>query len=423
MNRSAFTPSPARMSKGHVLLIDDQRPLLDAYARVLRVAGFSVQEATDGRKAMATLEEIQFDLVISDIGLPEMDGIQILETVRRRDPDLPVILMTGGAELVTAMKAVEHGALRYLRKPVEPALLRGLAQDAVRLRQIAKLKRLAVELYGIAATRESGLRELGRRFERALTKLHMAYQPIVRWSDRTIIAYEALVRTEEPTLARPDDLLAAADALGRTHDLGRAIRHSVALSEEVTASDACVYVNVHPRDLEDEDLYSSVSPLARIAMRVVLEITERASLDSISNISGKLNKLRGFGYRLALDDLGAGYAGLASFAKVQPEVVKLDMSLVRGVDKEPTKQKIIRGMAAVCDDLGMLVITEGVETSQECETLVGLGWDVFQGYLFAKPGKAFPEVTVGGRALRTSSYGSRRLPSVPFGPSSLEVAN
>jgi EAL domain-containing protein (putative c-di-GMP-specific phosphodiesterase class I) len=133
-----------------------------------------------------------------------------------------------------------------------------------------------------------------------------------------------------------------------------------------------------------------------------LEITERASIDEIIDIQARLSTLRQFGYRLALDDLGAGYAGLTSFAKIQPEVVKLDMSLVRGVEKEPTKQKLIRGMAAICGELGMLVITEGVETSEELDMLVGLGCDVFQGYLFARPGKAFPAVKFDNLALKAA---------------------
>jgi EAL domain-containing protein (putative c-di-GMP-specific phosphodiesterase class I)/ActR/RegA family two-component response regulator len=389
-------------SKGHVLLIDDERALLKAYARVLRQSGFSVEEASNGQMALSALAENNFDVVMSDIALPGMNGIQILEAVRRRDADLPVILMTAGGDLTTAVKAIEHGALRYLIKPVEHSLLCKLAEDAVRLRQIAKLKGLAFELYGIAAKQEDHRTELGTRFDRALATLHMAYQPIVRWSERTVIGYEALVRTQEPTLIRPDDLLSAAEVLGRIHELGRAIRRSVAHTVEVATSDKCVYVNLHPRDLDDEELYSAASPLAKIAVRVVLEITERASLEAISDIQARLGTLRRFGYRLALDDLGAGYAGLTSFAKIQPEVVKLDMSLVRGVDKEPTKQKLIQGMAAICGELGMIVITEGVETSEERDMLLGLGCDVFQGYLFAKPGKAFPRVKFANGQLKTA---------------------
>jgi EAL domain-containing protein (putative c-di-GMP-specific phosphodiesterase class I) len=375
-------------SKGHILLIDDDQQLLTAYGKALRHAGFAVEEAAEGRTAIAALGQHEIDVVISDIDLPGMNGLQILETVRARKPDVPVILMTGGADLATAAKAVELGALRYLIKPVELSLVCTLAEDAVRLRKIAQLKRVAFELYGAAATQQSHS-DLGTRFAKALETLYMVYQPIICWSERRIVAYEALMRTQEVTLAHPNDFLAAAETLGRIPDLGRAIRSHVARTMLETPTETNVYVNLHSLDLEDEELYSLNAPLTKVASRVVLEITERDSIDQIVDIQARLNQLRSLGYRLAIDDLGAGYAGLTSFAKITPEVVKLDMSLIRGVDRETTKQKLIRSLAAVCKEMGMTVISEGVETIEERDMLVGLGCDVFQGYLFAKPGKPF----------------------------------
>jgi EAL domain-containing protein (putative c-di-GMP-specific phosphodiesterase class I) len=98
------------------------------------------------------------------------------------------------------------------------------------------------------------------------------------------------------------------------------------------------------------------------------------------------------GYRLALDDLGAGYAGLTSLAQLRPEVVKLDMSLVRDIDKNATKQKLVGSMARLSREMGMLVVVEGIETIGERKAVVGLGCDLLQGYLFAKPGRPFPLV-------------------------------
>jgi EAL domain-containing protein (putative c-di-GMP-specific phosphodiesterase class I) len=102
-------------------------------------------------------------------------------------------------------------------------------------------------------------------------------------------------------------------------------------------------------------------------------------------------ELRALGFRIAIDDLGAGYAGLTSFAVLEPEIVKLDMSLVRDVHKHPTKQKLIRSMTALCKDMGMTVVAEGIENVEERDAVIDLGCDLLQGYLFAKPGRAFPE--------------------------------
>jgi EAL domain-containing protein (putative c-di-GMP-specific phosphodiesterase class I) len=125
---------------------------------------------------------------------------------------------------------------------------------------------------------------------------------------------------------------------------------------------------------------------------VVLEITERSSLDTVADLRSKVARLREMGFRIAVDDLGAGYAGLTSFALLEPEIVKLDMTLIRGVHQSRTRQKLIRSMTALCKDMGMLVVGEGVETLEERETLRELGCDLLQGYLFAKPGAAFPDV-------------------------------
>jgi EAL domain-containing protein (putative c-di-GMP-specific phosphodiesterase class I) len=114
------------------------------------------------------------------------------------------------------------------------------------------------------------------------------------------------------------------------------------------------------------------------------------SLDHIPEVQGKVAQLRDLGFRIALDDLGAGYAGLTSFTQLEPEFVKLDMSLIRDVHTTPMKQKIVRSMVSLCHDLGKLVVAEGIETTAERDFLIDLGCDLLQGYLFARPGRPFP---------------------------------
>jgi EAL domain-containing protein (putative c-di-GMP-specific phosphodiesterase class I) len=111
----------------------------------------------------------------------------------------------------------------------------------------------------------------------------------------------------------------------------------------------------------------------------------------VQGLAAKVETLRKLGYRIAVDDLGAGYAGLASFSQLEPEFVKLDMSLVRGVDASTRKQSIIRAMTTLCSrDLSIQVVSEGVETAGERDALVLEGGDLLQGYLFAKPARGFP---------------------------------
>jgi EAL domain-containing protein (putative c-di-GMP-specific phosphodiesterase class I) len=110
----------------------------------------------------------------------------------------------------------------------------------------------------------------------------------------------------------------------------------------------------------------------------------------VKDVGATIAELRGLGFRIAIDDLGAGYAGLTSFATLQPEFVKLDMSLIRDVDKSAVKEKLVRSMTTLCRDLAMSVVAEGIETIEEREALVHAGVDLLQGYLLARPGKPFP---------------------------------
>jgi EAL domain-containing protein (putative c-di-GMP-specific phosphodiesterase class I) len=100
--------------------------------------------------------------------------------------------------------------------------------------------------------------------------------------------------------------------------------------------------------------------------------------------------LRKLGYRIAVDDLGEGYSGLNSIASLEPDAVKLDMSLIRGIEKTPTKRRMVRALATLCRELGTPFVAEGVETQAELDTLLELGADWLQGFLFARPGYPLP---------------------------------
>jgi EAL domain-containing protein (putative c-di-GMP-specific phosphodiesterase class I) len=132
-----------------------------------------------------------------------------------------------------------------------------------------------------------------------------------------------------------------------------------------------------------------------MARRVVLEVTERAAIEQVDDVERRVGRLREHGFRVAVDDLGAGYAGLSSFALLEPEIVKLDVSLLRDIDQSPVKQKLVASMTALCKDMGFLVVAEGIETVAERDCVVSLGCDLLQGYLFARPGRPFPTATWG----------------------------
>jgi len=387
------TTEVAQSTAAHrVLLVDDEPELLRALERLLRRAGYEVQSCSDGTSAVERLEHDDFDVVISDIAMPNMDGIQLLRSIREHDLDIPVILITGAPAVQSAIDALEYGAFKYLVKPIESAPLLKTVARAEQMYRLARMKREALALLGTGAG-ESDRAGLEASFERALASLWMAFQPIVRAADRSVFGYEALLRSTEPSLPHPGAVLGAAERLHGLERLGRTVRERAAAPMESAERDATLFVNLHPDDLLDPSLTDARSPLGTLAGRVVLEITERSSLEKVSDVRGKVAALREMGFRIAVDDLGSGYAGLTSFAQLEPEIVKLDMSLVRDVSHSKTKQKLIQSMTSVCKDMGSLVVGEGVETSEERDCLVELGCDLLQGYLFARPGPPFPRFT------------------------------
>jgi EAL domain-containing protein (putative c-di-GMP-specific phosphodiesterase class I) len=360
-------------------------------ARYVRSLGFTVTTVADGASAVALIRGGDLDAVVSDIGMPGMDGIALLRAVRAHDLDLPVILMTAAPAVETAVHAVEYGALRYLTKPVQLDALGAAIRYAVRVRQMAMLQRAAVAHLGTDGALAGDRAGLEARFALALDGLWMAYQPLVAWREQRVFAYEALLRSAEASLPAPGVLLETAERLGQLARLGNAVRSRVSEDVGDAVEPALVFVNLHPADLLDDRLYSSAHPFSRHATRMVLEITERMALGGVPNVRERATRLRAMGFRLAVDDLGAGFAGLSSVVQLEPEFIKFDMALVRDIHREPTKQRLVRSMMALCRDMEVVGVAEGVETTAERDTLLELGCDVLQGYLFARPAPGFGE--------------------------------
>jgi EAL domain-containing protein (putative c-di-GMP-specific phosphodiesterase class I)/ActR/RegA family two-component response regulator len=373
---------------GAVLVVDDDAAVARSTGRILSRFGYAVSIATNGREAIELAATMSFDAIVSDICMPDVDGRELLRTIRARDLDVPFVFLTGSPDLASAVEAIEYGAFRYLLKPVSVEELGAVLKHAVGWRQLARVRReAALELDGRSIADRAGLEA---RFDSAVAKLWIAMQPIVSWRTRRLLAFEALTRSDEPSLRSPADLFDAAERLDRTAELGRAIRAKIATLVPSAPEGATLFVNLHPSDLEDVELIGGRDPLTAHAGRIVLEVTERAALDGVKGLTSSVGRLRALGFRIAIDDLGSGYAGLSSVAILEPEVVKADMSLVRGIETSPVKQKLFASMAVLCDELGIQLIAEGIETPVERDRVVSLGGEALQGYLFARPDRGFP---------------------------------
>ncbi len=387
-----------RKNLGRVLVADDDPVLCALCQATLWAEGWEVELAADGDEALEHIaaSATPFDCVVSDVNMPGTGGLALLDQIHARDEDVPVVLVTGDPSLYTAMTALNRGAVSYLTKPFDPDALAEAVARAARRHGVTRMQRRAAALLGATgdAADDSDRADVEARFANALAHLWMAFQPIVHVTTGQIVAYEALVRTAEPTLRRPDLFLGVAERLGRIPEVGRLVRAAVARAAVDAPRGAELFVNLHGLELNDEQLFAATAPLSQIADRVVLEITERVALDRVADASARVAMLRQRGFRIAVDDLGAGYAGLASLAALEPDVIKLDMSLVRGIDAHPTKRRVVGAMTTLCRELGSRVVAEGVETEAERMTLAAVGVELLQGYLFARPHRGFPAIAV-----------------------------
>ena len=367
------------MQASRVLIVEDDALVRRAYERVLR-RQFDITSVPSGAHGIDALKEAPFSALLSDMDLPGMTGLELLQVVRGSNPELPVLFVTGHPSMESAQAAVALGASSYLTKPVDAVALTDALLRAIRGPSAQRLHASSRPVHG------EGLVDDDERLTRALRGLHMVYQPVVSTTARKTIGYEALLRTAEPSLRTPLDLLALAERLDRIEEVGRVTRARIAEDIALAPVEARIFVNLHARELDDSELERELGPHAR---RIVLELTERASLEDMDAAASRIRALRGAGFRLAIDDLGAGYGALASMAQLNPDFVKLDLALVRGIETATTRRRLVASIVKTCRTLGMTVLAEGIETIEERDALIELGCDALQGYLFARPTRGF----------------------------------
>jgi EAL domain-containing protein (putative c-di-GMP-specific phosphodiesterase class I)/CheY-like chemotaxis protein len=371
-----------------ILAVDDDPAVLGLFMSALGRAGYRALRAESGASALTLLESEHVDAIITDLAMPGMPGIEFMRRVRERDPDLPILVITGAPAIDTAIESIDVGVFRYLTKPITPAEIVRAASDAVHARAFAKARRAAFR--HVASIPPAG--PAPETLVRALETSWLAAQPIVRVADRRIVAYEALLRTKSSELPHPGAIFSAAEQLGMITTVARTVRrHAIGLAESLPEG-TLLFLNLHPQELLDDLLFQTSSPLSKHANKIVLEMTERMSLESIPDARSRVAALKELGFGIALDDMGAGYAGLTSFAMLEPQYVKIDLGLVRNVDSEAMKQTLIRTIVRLAEDLGIDVIAEGVETRAEAQVLSNIGCALLQGYLFARPAPPYVDV-------------------------------
>lgn len=215
----------------------------------------------------------------------------------------------------------------------------------------------------------------------------MAFQPIVNTSSRTVFAQEALVRGLNNESAGRIFESVNEDNRYRFDQSCRVKAIQVATHLGVPS---LLSINFMPNAVYRPELCIRTTLEAAEVFgfpvnRIIFEITEGEKVQDHAHVREIIQHYKQRGFLTAIDDFGAGYSGLNLLAEIQPDLVKLDMALIRNIDKDKGRQAITKGVLQVCRDLAIQVIAEGIETHGELSTLQSLGVELFQGYYFARP--------------------------------------
>ncbi|MEO0812241.1 MAG: EAL domain-containing protein, partial [Myxococcota bacterium] len=322
---------------------------------------------------------------VVDYHMPGDNGLEVLKMLREQRPGCMRILASGHLELPVVVEAVNRGEVaQVLHKPFMSEQLLNAVNKALEAR--ARYARVSDSISRID---KWDYETVTGCLERGLIRLDL--QPIVRAQGHELAAFESLMRISHPLLDTPPKLLAAAERCGLIHEVGEVVALRAAEWLKRIPDDAMLFVNLHPGELNHPGrLVERLSPLAWAAPRVVLEITERSNVLDFEAWDESAAQLTAMGFKLAVDDLGSGYNALSTLVALQPEFIKVDMSIVRNADSDPRKRRLIELLCKFADATEANLVAEGVETEAEAIAVTRAGAKFLQGYLFGSVRRDWP---------------------------------
>ncbi len=239
------------------------------------------------------------------------------------------------------------------------------------------------------------------------------FQPIADFTTGTILAWEALTRGPEGSAFHsPAVLFDFAEQSGKLFALESICREKAITTLGPIEAGQKLFLNIHPKTMADPEFTHgrTLELLHQAGLtpeNIVFEITERHSISEFALFHRTLDHYRSQGYLVAVDDAGAGYSGLTSVAQIRPEFIKIDMSLIQGIDKDPVKRALIETMVTFADKIGSKIIAEGIESQAQAACLIDIGVHHGQGFYLARPASPKPALSLDTGYLRVNSEQAR----------------
>lgn len=258
-----------------------------------------------------------------------------------------------------------------------------------------------IRLQKAALSMDSQAEELYHQFENILAAkaIRSVFQPIVSLADGEIMGYEALSRGPQGSLLeRPDLLFSIAEQYNKIWELDVLCRINALEKAQELPTDKMLFINVDPKVINDERFRKGATrevlkDYKISACNIIFEITEKSSVSDYKSFRQVLDHYTSQGYKIAIDDTGSGYSGLRMLAETRPQYIKIDMELVRDIDKDSLKQALMKAFYGFAKATNIKIIAEGIETGEELKTLIDIGVQYGQGYFLQKPAAEFLEIS------------------------------
>lgn len=369
-----------------VLIVDDDDGSVALLKALLEEEGMlRIHVETDSRQVPRLLVEHKPDLVLLDLHMPHVDGHEVLDQIQRfaGGSYLPVLVLTVDTTTEARDRALRQGAQDFLTKPLDTTEAALRIGNLLQTRHLySSLRRVSAESFRRPRSAEG---ETRGRIEAALLdrSITPVYQPILDLSTMTAVGYEGLSRFPDAAHGGPDRWFADAFSVGLGVDLELLAAATLLPMLDTLAPAQFLAVNMAPATALTMGDTQLCDP--SLCPQVVIELTEHVPVEDYAAVHRAFAEMRSHGARLAADDMGAGYAGFRHLLDLAPDIIKLDISLIHGIDRSSRQQSLARAITVFAADVGATVVAEGVETAEELHMLHALGVPWGQGYYLGRP--------------------------------------